>query len=134
MALRKFYGLGQPRWERLYPTFSSLLEGCFSVEVILAQDPMLFSDDLQPCNSCFPLKATVKNRRHRIIHMEAGMRPTRFRELCEAEFEDEEGNLFCRYPIHDSPELVAPLPLIIVPSSEWRRQPRSQRRLGATIR
>lgn len=47
--------------------------------------------------------------------MRSGQRASRNWELAEDEYEDEEGNLFRCYPIHDNPELVAPLPSIRIP-------------------
>lgn len=72
--------------------------------------PCFLSNDLEPIPDFSPAEVAVKRGRHRVVRLRSGQRSSRLRELAEDEFEDEEGNLFCRYPIHDNLELAAPLP------------------------
>lgn len=74
--------------------------------------PCFLSNDLEPIPECSPPEVARKQVRHRVVHLRSGHRSSRFRELAENKWEDEEGNLFMQYPIYDDAELVAPLPKI----------------------
>lgn len=74
--------------------------------------PYFLLNDLEPVKSCFPHEAIVKKGLHRVFRMQSGMRVSRTLELAKGKFEDEEGNIFRKYPIVDNSDLATPLPKI----------------------